>query len=75
MEKKNDTWNIRRLINETIIPSTQCIIFKIVGFLFEFLCTKNSKKCTKELLTPTLQTQLTPPRNNPPSNEPKLKQI
>ena len=32
------------------------------------------KKCTKELLTPTLQTQLTPQRvSNQPSNEPKNK--
>ena len=31
------------------------------------------KKCTKELLTPTLQTQLTPPKSNQPSNEPKNK--
>ena len=32
-EKKINTWNIRRLINETIVPSTQRIILKIVGFL------------------------------------------
>ena len=31
--KKNDTWNIRRLVDEMIVPSTQRIILKIVGFL------------------------------------------
>ena len=31
--KKNNTWNIRRLVNEMIVPSTQRIILKIVGFL------------------------------------------
>ena len=31
-EKKN-TWSIRRLVNDTIVPSTQRIILKIVGFL------------------------------------------
>ena len=30
--KKNNTLNIRRLIDETIIPPTQRIILKIVGF-------------------------------------------
>ena len=30
-EKKN-TWNIRRLVNEMIVPATQYIILKIVGF-------------------------------------------
>ena len=33
-EKKICTWNIRRLVNETIVPLTQCIILKIVGFLY-----------------------------------------
>ena len=32
--KKNNTWNIRGLVNEMIVPSTQCIILKIVGFLY-----------------------------------------
>ena len=31
--KNNNTLNIRRLVDETIIPSTQHIILKIVGFL------------------------------------------
>ena len=31
-KKKNNTWNIRSLVNETIVPSTQHIILKIVGF-------------------------------------------
>ena len=31
--KKNNTWNIRHLVNESFIPATQCIILKIVGFL------------------------------------------
>ena len=31
--KKNNTWNIRRLVDETIVPWTQRIILKIVGFL------------------------------------------
>ena len=30
-EKKN-TLNIRRLVNEMIVPATQCIILKIVAF-------------------------------------------
>ena len=32
--KKNNTWNIRRLVNESFVPVTQRIILKIVGFLF-----------------------------------------
>ena len=31
--EKNNTWNIRRLVDETIVPATQHIILKIVGFL------------------------------------------
>ena len=30
--KENNTWIIRRLVNETIDPATQRIILKIVGF-------------------------------------------
>ena len=30
--KKNNTWNIRRLIDESFVPATQRIILKIVGF-------------------------------------------
>ena len=30
--KKNNTWNLKRLVNETIVPATQCIILEIVGF-------------------------------------------
>ena len=30
--KKNDTWNIRHLVDETIVLATQRIILKIVGF-------------------------------------------
>ena len=29
---KKNTWNIRCLVDETIVPSTQHIILKIVGF-------------------------------------------
>ena len=38
--KKNNTWNIRRLVNETIVPATQRIILKIVGFkvVFNSIC-------------------------------------
>ena len=32
-EKKNNTWNIRRLGDELFVPATQRIILKIVGFL------------------------------------------
>ena len=32
--KKNYTWNIRCLVDETILPTTQHIILKIVGFYF-----------------------------------------
>ena len=35
--KKNNTWNIRRLVAETIVPLTQCIILKIVGFLMAWV--------------------------------------
>ena len=31
--KKSNTWNIRHLVDGTIIPPTQHIILKIVGFL------------------------------------------
>ena len=31
--KKNNTWNIRRLVNESFDPATQSIILKIIGFL------------------------------------------
>ena len=33
MKKIICTWNIRRLVDETIVPATQRIILKIVGFL------------------------------------------
>ena len=36
--EKNNTWNIIRLVNETIVPSTQRIILKIVGFYVRELC-------------------------------------
>ena len=32
--KKNNSWNIRRLVDESFVPATQCIILKIVGFLY-----------------------------------------
>ena len=31
--KNNNTWNIRHLVDETIVPSTKPIILKIVGFV------------------------------------------
>ena len=31
--KKNNAWNIRRLVDESFVPSTQRIILKIFGFL------------------------------------------
>ena len=31
--KKNNTWNIRHLVDESFIPVTQRIIWKIDGFL------------------------------------------
>ena len=31
--EKDNTWNIRRLVDESFVPATQCIILKIVGFL------------------------------------------
>ena len=31
--RKNNTWNIRRLVDEAFVPATQHIILKIVGFL------------------------------------------
>ena len=30
--EKNNAWNIRHLVNETIVPATQRIILKIDGF-------------------------------------------
>ena len=32
--EKNDAWNIRRLVDESFVPSTQRIILNIVRFLF-----------------------------------------
>ena len=32
-EKKNDTWNIRHLVDELFVPATQRIILMIVKFL------------------------------------------
>ena len=32
-EKKNYTWNIRRLVNKSFVPSSHRIVLKIVGFL------------------------------------------
>ena len=31
--KKNNAWNIRRLVDESFVPATQHIILKIVRFL------------------------------------------
>ena len=31
-EKKNNIWNIRRLVDESFVPAIQHIILKIVGF-------------------------------------------
>ena len=37
--KSNNTWNIRQtLVNESIIPATQRIILKIVGFIIDRNC-------------------------------------
>ena len=30
--EKNNTWNIKCLVNEVFVPATQHIILKIVGF-------------------------------------------
>ena len=30
--KKNNTWNIRCLVHDSFVPSTQLIILKIIGF-------------------------------------------
>ena len=35
--EKNDTWNIIRLVDETIVPATQRVILKIVRFQFFLL--------------------------------------
>ena len=42
---KNNTWNIRRLVDESFVPSThdQGIIMKIVGFLRGSLCNIRSR--------------------------------
>ena len=37
--KKNNTWNIRRLVGESFVPVTQRIILKIDGFLLSNLYT------------------------------------
>ena len=34
--KKNNSWNIRHLVDESFVPVTQYIILKIVGFIFGF---------------------------------------
>ena len=33
---KNNTWNIRRLVDESFVPATQRIILKIVGFMIAY---------------------------------------
>ena len=46
--KKNNAWNIRRLVDESFVPSTQRIILKIVGFqhalLFNFCQIRPARK-------------------------------
>ena len=34
--EKNNTWNIRRLVDESFVPANQRIILKIVGFYVKF---------------------------------------
>ena len=36
--KKDNTWNIRRLVDESFIPTIQRIILKIVGFQVASSC-------------------------------------
>ena len=49
---QNNTWNIRRLVNETIGPATQHILLKIVGFLVTLMqkSTLNWYSITKVML-------------------------
>ena len=35
--EKNNTWNIRRLVDELLVPPTQHIILKIVVFLYGYI--------------------------------------
>ena len=49
--KKDDTWNIRRLVNETIVPATQRIILKILNNRVQKTKPqRNSKKTTNQKL-------------------------
>ena len=41
-EKKNNTWNIRRLVDESFVPATQRIILKIVEFLVSTIFNKQT---------------------------------
>ena len=38
---KNNTWNIKHLVDKSFVPVTQRIILKIVGFLIIWLNKKN----------------------------------
>ena len=54
---QNNTWTIRCLVDETINPATQRIVFKIVGFLVRAkvhatdLCHPHDKKDTDSQLS------------------------
>ena len=56
--KKNNALNIRRLVNETVVPSTQCIILKIVGFI---KCLESLQVCPKWSCKPMAPTNASLP--------------
>ena len=44
-KKKNNAWNIRRLVDESFVPVTQRTILKIVGFILNILICAFKKYC------------------------------
>ena len=42
--ERNNTWNIRCLVDESFVPLTECIVLKIVGFLVLWLDTNSWRK-------------------------------
>ena len=53
--EKNNAWNIRRLVDELFVPSTQRIKLKIVGFVGDRpLCPSAPRSCFVLLRTATV---------------------
>ena len=48
--KKNSTWNIRRMVDESFVPANQRIILKIDGFLFTLVVFYVNSSCHQQQL-------------------------